>query len=589
MKTVLPVLKMYRIPIAAAVALMLIELAVELAQPVIIARMIDDGIDRHDLGVVLRWGAVLLACSLIAFTSGVVNSFYSAHTSQGLGNELRDRLFRSIQSFAYADLNRFSTATLITRLTNDVTQVQNMVFMSMRIALRAPLLVIGGVTMSFVVDARLALYFLAGVPFLAVFLFVAVNRVRRWFRSVQEKLDGVNLVLEENLAGMRLIRAFLRSPHETRRFDDASGQLMDRTISALRLTETILPTILLVMNAGLMAVLWFGSREINAGTASVGDVVAIVNYTTRTTGALSIISMIIMAFSRAAASARRISEIMEAKSNRPASVEFAAEQPADVKVRKEAAFQGDIVFDGVSFRYPGTAAPILQDISFHVPAKANAAILGATGSGKTTLLLLLARLYEASAGRILLDGIDLRRIDPDALRHRIGFVPQENILFTGTVRDNIAWGKEDASMEEIVEAARRAQIHDTIMGFPQQYDTMLGQRGVNLSGGQKQRLSIARALVKRPDLLLLDDCTSALDLKTEANLLRALKDLDCTTLIVTQKISTAAKADRIVLLDDGRLLACGTHEELLQTSDLYRRICASQLGEEANRHAAGPA
>jgi ATP-binding cassette subfamily B protein len=589
MKTVLPVLKMYRIPIAAAVALMLIELAVELAQPVIIARMIDDGIDRHDLGVVLRWGAVLLACSLIAFTSGVVNSFYSAHTSQGLGNELRDRLFRSIQSFAYADLNRFSTATLITRLTNDVTQVQNMVFMSMRIALRAPLLVIGGVTMSFVVDARLALYFLAGVPFLAVFLFVAVNRVRRWFRSVQEKLDGVNLVLEENLAGMRLIRAFLRSPHETRRFDDASGQLMERTISALRLTETILPTILLVMNAGLMAVLWFGSREINAGTASVGDVVAIVNYTTRTTGALSIISMIIMAFSRAAASARRISEIMEAKSNRPASVEFAAEQPADVKVRKEAAFQGDIVFDGVSFRYPGTAAPILQDISFHVPAKANAAILGATGSGKTTLLLLLARLYEASAGRILLDGIDLRRIDPDALRHRIGFVPQENILFTGTVRDNIAWGKEDASMEEIVEAARRAQIHDTIMGFPQQYDTMLGQRGVNLSGGQKQRLSIARALVKRPDLLLLDDCTSALDLKTEANLLRALKDLDCTTLIVTQKISTAAKADRIVLLDDGRLLACGTHEELLQTSDLYRRICASQLGEEANRHAAGPA
>lgn len=589
MKTVLPVLKMYRIPIAAAVALMLIELAVELAQPVIIARMIDDGIDRHDLGVVLRWGAVLLACSLVAFTSGVVNSFYSAHTSQGLGNELRDRLFRSIQSFAYADLNRFSTATLITRLTNDVTQVQNMVFMSMRIALRAPLLVIGGVTMSFVVDARLALYFLAGVPFLAVFLFVAVNRVRRWFRSVQEKLDGVNLVLEENLAGMRLIRAFLRSPHETRRFDDASGQLMDRTISALRLTETILPTILLVMNAGLMAVLWFGSREINAGTASVGDVVAIVNYTTRTTGALSIISMIIMAFSRAAASARRISEIMEAKSNRPASVEFAAEQPADVKVRKEAAFQGDIVFDGVSFRYPGTAAPILQDISFHVPAKANAAILGATGSGKTTLLLLLARLYEASAGRILLDGIDLRRIDPDALRHRIGFVPQENILFTGTVRDNIAWGKEDASMEEIVEAARRAQIHDTIMGFPHQYDTMLGQRGVNLSGGQKQRLSIARALVKRPDLLLLDDCTSALDLKTEANLLRALKDLDCTTLIVTQKISTAAKADRIVLLDDGRLLACGTHEELLQTSDLYRRICASQLGEEANRHAAGPA
>jgi len=589
MKTVLPVLKMYRIPIAAAVALMLIELAVELAQPVIIARMIDDGIDRHDLGVVLRWGAVLLACSLVAFTSGVVNSFYSAHTSQGLGNELRDRLFRSIQSFAYADLNRFSTATLITRLTNDVTQVQNMVFMSMRIALRAPLLVIGGVTMSFVVDARLALFFLAGVPFLAVFLFVAVNRVRRWFRSVQEKLDGVNLVLEENLAGMRLIRAFLRSPHETRRFDDASGQLMERTISALRLTETILPTILLVMNAGLMAVLWFGSREINAGTASVGDVVAIVNYTTRTTGALSIISMIIMAFSRAAASARRISEIMEAKSNRPASVEFAAEQPADVKVRKEAAFQGDIVFDGVSFRYPGTAAPILQDISCHVPAKANAAILGATGSGKTTLLLLLARLYEASAGRILLDGIDLRRIDPDALRHRIGFVPQENILFTGTVRDNIAWGKEDASMEEIVEAARRAQIHDTIMGFPQQYDTMLGQRGVNLSGGQKQRLSIARALVKRPDLLLLDDCTSALDLKTEANLLRALKDLDCTTLIVTQKISTAAKADRIVLLDDGRLLACGTHEELLQTSDLYRRICASQLGEEANRHAAGPA
>ncbi len=578
MKKMLSFLERYVVAIVIALLFMLVELAVELLQPYLISKIIDDGISMHHFPAVIQWGAVLVGCSFLAFAAGIVNSFYAAHVSQGFGYDVRERLYEKVQSFSFANFNRFPVSSLITRLTNDVTQIQNTVFMSLRIAMRAPLLIIGGVMMAFVVNAKLALFLVLTVPFLVAFLFWAMNKAGALFRLVQERLDAVNGVMQENLAGMRLIRAFLRKHREMERFALASEDLMARTMAALRFTETTMPVILLLMNASILAVLWFGSGEVRAGGASVGEVVAVINYATRMTAALSVFTMIIMAFSRARASAHRIADVLETGGDL---------EDGDGETPSTRMKEGSVVFSSVSFQYPGTRVPILRDISFEIRPGETVAILGATGSGKTTLFQLIPRFYDVQEGSILIDGIDIRTMKLEQLRRLIGYVPQEVLLFTGTVKENIAWGKEDATMEDIVEAAKRAQIHDTILKLPKQYDTVLGQRGINLSGGQKQRLSIARALVRKPLILLLDDSTSALDAKTEALLLNALKLYRCTTFMITQKISAAMSADTILLLEDGKLLAKGNHAELLNHSALYQRIYQSQFGEEAVRHVQG--
>ncbi|EID44520.1 ABC transporter ATP-binding protein [Parageobacillus thermoglucosidasius] len=570
MQQVLSYLKPYRKWMIAAWLLMFIELIVELWQPLLMEKIIDNGVMAKNFSVVWTWGAVMLGTSLLAFTSGIANSFAAAYVGQEYGFLLRKRLFEKIQSFSFADFERFPTASLITRMTNDVTQIQNMVFMSLRIALRAPLLVLFGVVMSFAVHVQLALVCAVTVPLLVAFLLWMMTKAAASFSIVQQALDRVNRVMRENLAGMRLIKAWMRGTYEQKRFMKENEALMERTISALRLVETITPALLLMMNVAVIIILFIGRVDVQSGSATAGQVVAIVNYTTRITAALSMFTFITMAFSRAKASAERVADVLRVN------VDVEDAQQAIDKVSG----QGEVRFEHVSFRYPNSRALVLKDISFVVHPHETVAILGATGSGKSSLLQLIPRLYDPVAGRVMIDGVDVRHIKQEQLRAFIRFVPQEVLLFSGTIAENIRFGNEHASMEEIIQAAKHAQIHDTIMKFPDGYDTVIGQRGVNLSGGQKQRLSIARALVGMPKILLLDDSTSALDLKTEAKLLRALKAYTCTTLIVTQKIQTAMEADTIFLLDDGKLLAKGSHDELLEKSEIYRKIVESQFGKK---------
>jgi ATP-binding cassette, subfamily B, multidrug efflux pump len=571
MVKVIKFLKPYRIHVGIAIFFMLTELAVELTQPLLMKKIIDDGIMQNDMDTVLTWGGVMVVISILAFASGIINSFYAAHVSQSLGYDLRVNLYEKIQSFAYANFNTFATSSLITRLTNDVMQVQQTTFMSLRIMMRAPLLIIGGVLMAIFVNFQLALSIVIAVPMLIIFLFWVMKKGSTIFNYVQKRLDNVNNVMRENLFAMRLIKALLTRHYEQKRFNAASEKLKIKTISALRLMEAAVPILLFVMNISIIAILWFGNFKVSNGSVQVGEVVAIINYTTRITAAMSIFSFIIMAFSRAKASSARITEVLEE--------EVKQSNKSDVDEGYEVK-QGKIQFKDVSFRYPLAESDSLKKISFTAEAHQTVAIIGATGSGKTTLFQLIPRLYDVSSGQIYIGDQDINSYKLKHLREQIGVVPQESLLFSGTIKENIIMGKKNASMEEIIEAAKSAQIHEMISQLPNGYDTVLGQKGVNLSGGQKQRISIARALVRNPKILLLDDSTSALDLKTEGKLVSALKSYQCTTLIITQKISTAMGAEKILLLEDGEILQQGSHEKLLETSQLYQQIFISQFGKE---------
>ncbi|MFD4818300.1 ABC transporter ATP-binding protein [Peribacillus butanolivorans] len=571
MKKLFSFLRPYRLLITLALFLMIVELGVELLQPLFIAKIIDDGILQKDLSVVIKWGSIMVGLSIFSFLGGIVNSFTASHVSQSFGHDVRKSLFGKIQAFSFANLNNIPTSSLITRMTNDVTQLQNTVFMGLRIMARAPLIVLGGAIMAITVNLKLSLVLVISIPILVFFLGWVMKRAAKLFKLVQKKLDNVNSVMRENLIGMRLIKAFLRKEHEIKRFDEANNELKRKTVTSLRLIETTMPVLMLVMNLAILVILWLGSEFIATGDIQVGEVVAIVNYATRIAASLSVFSWLIMVISRAKASAERVTEIFET----PIDLD-----EGKMESQSGAVKAGSIEFQDVSFRYPGSGTPVLKNLSFTVEAGESLAIIGATGSGKTSLFQLIPRLYEVESGSIFIDSQDVKNIPLDSLRKRIGYVPQEALLFSGSIKNNIAWGKENATMEELMTAAQHAQVHETVMKLPKQYETQLGQKGVNLSGGQKQRLSIARALVRRPKILLLDDSTSALDLKTESKLLNALKSYTCTTLIITQKISTAMEADKILLLENGEILAEGKHEELIKTSPLYRKIVHSQFGEE---------
>ncbi|MEK4362013.1 ABC transporter ATP-binding protein [Paenibacillus sp. FSL M8-0212] len=588
-------LKKYRVAAIAALVMMLIELAVELAQPYLISKIIDNGIQQGDLSVVWLWGGVLVGSAVVAFAAGIASSFFASHASLGFGYDLREKLYEKVQTFSYAVFNRFATSSLITRLTGDVTQVQDTVFMSLRFMTRVPLVVIGSMIMAVIVNPRLGLLLVVMVPVLLIVVVWMIKKAALLFRNVQRRLDAVNGVIQENLTGIRLIRVFVRMGHEIERFAGFSGKLMKGTISALRLTETTMPFMLLMMNVCIIAVLWFGRVDIASGNATVGEVVAVINYLLRTIGAMSALSWILVTFSRASASAQRLNEVFntedtsETEQNNAVSASVpsagsvnSSHFPQSVySSKKQRAVQGAVEFRSVGFSYPNSEITVLDNITFTAKAGERIAIMGATGSGKSSLVQLIPRLYTEDQGKVRIDGADASELDLSMLRGAIGYVPQEVVLFTGSIRENIAWGQEDATLEEIVEAAKRAQIHETIENLPNGYDTLLGQRGVNLSGGQKQRLSIARALVRRPRILILDDSTSALDVATEGRLLDALEELSCTTFIITQKISSTTSADLILLLDDGQLIGQGKHEDLMESSELYRRIHESQYGEGA--------
>ncbi|WP_432363510.1 ABC transporter ATP-binding protein [Sporosarcina sp. UB5] len=571
MKTVFSYAKPYKWPIFIALLLMFTELMVELIQPLLIKKIIDDGILANDVSVIWTWGSVMMGLAFVAFFSGVINSFFAAHAAQSFAFDLRQALFRRVQSFSMATFLRFPTAGLITRLTSDVTMVQNVLFMSLRIMMRAPLLVIGSLIMAFLVNVKLALYLVIGAPVLLIFLFVMARKGVGYFSTVQRRLDRVNRVIQENLQAVRLIKAYLRGMYEASRFSKVAGALRKDTVKAMRMMELILPVLLFVMNVSLMAVLWFGAIEIGDGNAQVGELVAIVNYAMRMTGAFSMFAFIISAFSRAKASAERMEEVLIADGDI---------ENHDMESSGIGNLEGDLRFENVSFHYPGKVEPILDNVTFHVTPGEKLAIMGATGSGKSTLLNLIPRMFEPTEGKIYVGGIEVKEWALKDLRDTIGLVPQQSILFTGSILENLSWGDSDAEPDELIEAAMKAQIHESIDLFPKKYGTRVGQKGVNLSGGQKQRLSIARALVRKPSILILDDSTSALDVKTENALWEALKEEAATMLVVTQKVQTAKGADQILLLDEGKVVGYGSHADLMKQSALYRKIAESQSEEE---------
>lgn len=573
MKTVFSYTKPYSLLIGVALFLMLLELAVELLQPLVIASIIDDGIVAGDQDTVIRLGLVLIGLSLIAFLSGVVNSYFASHVSHSFSFDVRREVYGRVQSFSLAMFNKFPASGLITRLTSDVQLIQQVLYMSLRIMLRAPLLVVGSMVMAFVVNAQLAIYLIVVFPVLLAFLYFMVRKGVVYFSFVQQRLDKVNRMVQENLQAVRLIKAYLRGKYEANRFSEVAGALKTDTVKAFRIMEVILPILLFGMNISLLAVVWFGAFEIQSGDAQIGELVAIVNYAMRMTGAFSMFSFIIMAFARAKASSDRIEEIL-----------LADDGGEEVQGAMAPVEEGAILLDDVSFTYPGTSRKVLQNISFELAPREKLAIMGATGSGKTSLLQLIPRFYEATEGTVYVHGRDVREWDLQELRKSIGLVPQQSMLFTGSISDNLSWGKEQAELPELTGAAEKAQIDETVRRFPKGYETRVGQKGVNLSGGQKQRLSIARALVRKPSILILDDSTSALDVKTESALWAEIDKEQATTLLVTQKVRTAMRADRILLLEDGVASAYGTHDELLEMSSLYREIAQSQQAEEVDEY-----
>ncbi len=569
MHKVLTFIKPYKMAAIVAATLMLVELAVELWLPLFMADIIDNGIAKENLNVITELGIWMLVLTVISFVASIINTYLASYVSQYFGFDLRKALFEKVQSFAFADFNRFPTSSLLTRLTNDVNQVQLVVFMGLRIMVRAPLLVVGGVVMAFVVDVQLALLLTAAIPLVILFLYFVMKKGVPLFSSVQEKLDRVNGVMRENLVGVRLIKAYLRSKHEQQRFKNVNTNLMSQTVTSLRLIELATPVLLILMNVAIVAVIWFGGVKVVGGTAQVGEISAIITYGTRITVALTMFSFILMLLSRARASAYRMQEVLD--------TDTYSEGESGVKPPPLEKLQ----FHHVSFRYPDSEDDVLRDINFNAEKGQLIGVMGATGSGKSSMVQLIPRLYEPSEGHLSFNGYDETAIHLDELRSRIGVVPQEVVLFSGTIRDNIRWGKENASTEEVEAAAKAAQIHSFILTLPNQYDTVLGQKGINLSGGQKQRLSIARALIRNPEILILDDSTSALDLKTEAELQKALKHRDSMILLIAQKISSIKDADQIILLEDGAIIGKGTHDDLLQNNAVYREIYVSQYGEEA--------
>ncbi len=573
MKTVFSYTKPYSFLIGVALFLMLLELVVELLQPLVIASIIDDGIVAGDQDTIIRLGLVLMGLSLIGFLSGVVNSYFASHASHSFSFDVRRAVYERVQSFSLAMFNKFPASGLITRLTSDIQMIQQVLYMGLRIMLRAPLIVIGSMVMAFVVNAQLAIYLVIVFPILLVFLYVMVRKGVVYFSFVQRRLDKVNRMVQENLQAVRLIKAYLRGKYEANRFSEVAGALKTDMVKAFRIMEIILPILLFGMNVSLLAVIWFGAFGIQSGDAQIGELVAIVNYAMRMTGAFSMFSFIIMAFARAKASSDRIEEVLLADDDGE------AVNGATVPLR-----EGTVRFDDVSFAYPGTSRRVLQHISFELAPREKLAIMGATGSGKTSLLQLIPRFYEATEGSVSVHGRDVREWDLQELRKTIGLVPQQSMLFTGSISNNLSWGKEQAALWELQGAAEKAQIDETVQRFPKGYETRVGQKGVNLSGGQKQRLSIARALVRKPSILILDDSTSALDVKTESALWAELDKEQATTLLVTQKVRTAMRADRILLLEDGVASAYGTHDELLNMSPLYREIAQSQQAEEVDEY-----
>ncbi|HMO59537.1 MAG TPA: ABC transporter ATP-binding protein [Roseiflexaceae bacterium] len=559
--------------------LMALEVAMDLLQPRLIQHIIDEGVARGNIDVVISTGLLQIGVAIIGVFGGVGCGITAVLAGQGFGADLRATLFNKVQSLSFGNLDRLETGGLITRLTNDITQVQELVMLLLRIMVRVPLMLVGSLVLAILTSPRLALIFLVLAPLIVAVLAWIINRSFPLFGAVQRRLDTLNTVMQENLAGVRVVKAFARHTHERRRFGQANDQLMVQNIQAVRVGAITMPFMMLALNGGVVAALWFGGVTVVAGDLLIGELVAFINYLTQTLMSLMMISMLVMRFARAEASAVRIHEVFDQQ----------PDVPDAAAPRSFGQTCGHVAFEHVSFGYaatPNGGDLVLHDISFSATPGQTVALLGATGAGKSSLVHLIPRFYDAHSGRVLIDGVDVRELDQAELRRRVAIALQEAILFSGSIRENIRYGRPDASDAEVEQAARLAQAHDFVSRLPAGYDAIVGQRGVNLSGGQKQRLALARALLARPAVLVLDDATSAVDVATEARIQQALTALPDrpTQIVVAQRISSVLHADTILVLDKGQIVARGSHAELIRTSPIYREIYDSQIEHGALGH-----
>jgi ATP-binding cassette subfamily B multidrug efflux pump len=558
--------------------LMLVEVAMDLMQPRLIQCIVDVGIAHLDMSVVVNTGLLMIGLALVGVIGGGGNTIVAVRVSERVGANLRSALFHKVQSLSFGNLDTLETGQLVTRLTNDVTQVQEVLLVALRILVRAPLMLVGSVIMAVITSPRLALLLLVLMPFLLGVLFWVIKRAHPMFAEVQRRLDSLNTVMQENLAGIRVVKAFVRNDYEKQRFGTSNENLMNQTTRAIRMVAVVMPLMMLALNLGIVGVLWFGGIQVIQGDMYVGQIIAFVNYLLRTLFALMMVGMLLVRISRAEASAERILEVLDSTSE-------IHDRPEAIRMFSP---QGKVVFERVTFNYNNNSRdPVLRNISFVAESGQTVAILGATGSGKSSLVHLIPRFYDVTEGRVTIDGVDVRDVRQEALRRHIGIVLQETVLFSGKIRDNICYGRPDATDEEIIAVAKAAQAHDFISEFPDGYATQLGQRGINLSGGQKQRIAIARALIMKPAVLILDDSTSAVDVETESNIQEALVSImeGRTSFVIAQRISTVLNADKILVLDDGKIAAEGTHRELIRLSPIYREIFESQLGDGGDAYA----
>jgi ATP-binding cassette subfamily B protein len=558
--------------IVAVVLLMFLQTIGQLYLPTFMAEIVNIGIVKGDSAYIWRVGGIMLLIAAGGMLCNVYAGLLSAKIATGFGLIVRGKVFAHVERFSLQEFDKIGTASLITRTTNDITQVQQVFFMMMRMFLSAPLMIVGGIVMAVSKDAKLSLVLVAVIPILVGVIVLIAAKGIPLFRVMQSKLDRLNLVLRENLIGIRVVRAFNRTEHERKRFGTANEDLTATAIRVTRIMSVMFPIMLLLLNLTIVAIMWFGSLRIDSGSMQVGDLIAFIQYASQILFSLTMVSMMFMMIPRASASAVRINEVL-------VTIPIIVDKP-DVGLKDT---DKDCVrFENVTFSYPGAEQPAIRNITFSAKSGEVTAIIGGTGSGKSTLVNLLLRFYDTDSGSIRVDGSEVRELSQESLRAKIGYVPQKASLFTGTVTDNIRFGKQSASQEEVEHAAKVAQAEEFIVDMEDGFNAFISQGGTNLSGGQKQRLSIARALVRKPEIYVFDDSFSALDFKTDAKLRAALlaETADAALLIVAQRVSTIMQADRIVVLDNGEIVGIGSHRELMQTCSVYREIVSSQLSEE---------
>lgn len=565
-------LRRYGWQIAAVLILIGCYVTADLYLPNLMSRIVDQGVMNGDTAFILRCGALMLLVSAGSLLASFLSSFLSSRVAAFFGRDLRREVFVKVQSLAPAEFEKLGAATMITRCTNDVTQVQNVTVMGLRLFTMAPLFAIGGTIMAYRTDAPLTGVFLVAIPILLLFIVILARVVMPSFKLRQSKVDRLNLILREGLKGMRVIRAFNRQATESQRFEEANAEITAVSIRINRIMAFIMPTVMIIMNVTSLAILWFGVKRIDLGGMQMGSLIAFTQYAMNIMFSFVMLSMLFIMLPQAQASADRIREVL---SLTPSIVD--PDNPTAL-----GQLHGDVEFRNVSFSYQGAEQPALCEVSFHARKGEITAIIGSTGSGKSTLVKLLPRFYDVSSGEVLVNGVDVRQLPQAQLRSLIGYVPQKATLFSGSIKDNLRFGAETASDEDLIDAAQVAQAEEFILGFEGKYDHRIGQGGVDVSGGQKQRLSIARALARRPQIYVFDDSFSALDFKTDAKLRAALRPRikDATVILVAQRVGTVMDADRIVVLEEGRVVGIGTHAELLVSCPVYHEIAASQLSEE---------